>query len=127
MEEFVIDRSKWLCGEGAEDSALLRDSDGKMCCIGQYCLLKGLKEHQIDNVQTAETLVNSKKAKVDEVPRWLLEASDRTPQWKPSKLATKMMRVNDDEHIMDSEREAKLIKLFAIADIHVTFVNSVQP
>ena len=37
-----IDRRTWLRGEGASQSFLLREADGKMCCLGFACLAAGL-------------------------------------------------------------------------------------
>ena len=38
----VIDRRRWLRGEGSVVSALYRSSDRKMCCLGFACLASGL-------------------------------------------------------------------------------------
>ena len=46
-EKLIIDRSKWLRGEGPSRSYLLRAEDGKMCCLGFECLLRGQKEDDI--------------------------------------------------------------------------------
>lgn len=38
---FTVDRSKWLHGEGAAFSQLLRPSDEKMCCLGFRAIQSG--------------------------------------------------------------------------------------
>ena len=44
--KFVVDRSKWLRGEGFQDSFLLRPADDKQCCIGFLAGACGFtKEH----------------------------------------------------------------------------------
>lgn len=34
MDKLIIDRSRWLRGEGCDASYLLRPADNKMCCLG---------------------------------------------------------------------------------------------
>jgi len=36
MRTFVVDKSKWLRGEGGSASYLCRPSDGKMCILGLF-------------------------------------------------------------------------------------------
>jgi hypothetical protein len=126
MEEFVIDRSKWLRGEGSEDSVLLREEDGKMCCLGQYCLFKGLAPSSLQGNRTAENIVNHRRRGYKLVPAWLvaLHLNPTLPdKMKASELALKLMRTNDDAVIKDADREATLTILFAEAGIHVTFID----
>lgn len=50
-----IDRSKWLRGEGAENSYLLRSADNQMCCLGFVAKqLLGMKDDQISGVPEIE-------------------------------------------------------------------------
>lgn len=50
----VVDRSKWLRGEGSYKSRLLRPADGRMCCMGSAALAKGLSKDEIRDVQSVE-------------------------------------------------------------------------
>lgn len=45
----VIDRQRWLRGEGSDRSLLLREGDGKMCCLGFVCRAVGMGEADIVN------------------------------------------------------------------------------
>ena len=45
--KLVIDRATWLRGEGHEQSYLLRECDGKMCCLGFFALACGLHPERI--------------------------------------------------------------------------------
>jgi hypothetical protein len=57
--KFVIDRSKWLRGEGTGDSFLLRPSDGKMCCVGQMCKQLGVSDDILRSRKSVGHLLNS--------------------------------------------------------------------
>lgn len=52
MQKLVIDRQRWLRGETANKSYLLRLEDCKMCCLGFYCLMLGFTEEEIQNLTT---------------------------------------------------------------------------
>ena len=45
--KFEIDRKRWLRGEGPSLSALLRKSDGKMCCLGFKAKALGIADADI--------------------------------------------------------------------------------
>lgn len=45
----VIDRSKWLRGEGGKNSFLRRESDGKQCCLGFAAIAMGATLEEITN------------------------------------------------------------------------------
>lgn len=107
MDLLVIDRSKWLRGEGGGDSCLLRPSDGKMCCLGFVGLACGL---------TAKELTN-KSAPLD-VPSSLwpdfLQQTDGSDRF---------VEINDDEHISDVVREADLRLEFEKHGVRVEFID----
>ena len=52
VKSFTIDRATWLHGEGADNSYLLRPTDGKMCCLGHYLKAVGIEEEAITSVDT---------------------------------------------------------------------------
>ena len=54
----VIDRRRWLRGEGGLVSALYRDSDRKMCCLGFACLASGLRVADIRNKALPSALMH---------------------------------------------------------------------
>lgn len=54
--EFTVVRDKWLRGEGAQKSYLLRRSDGKMCCMGFYALACGYDVEDIVGVKSLSML-----------------------------------------------------------------------
>lgn len=52
VEEFVIDVDTWLRGERG-DSFLLRESDGKRCCVGQWLSARGFPDKDLIGVGAA--------------------------------------------------------------------------
>lgn len=48
----VVDRARWLRGEGGDDSKLLRRMDGKMCCMGFACIAAGAEPEDIKGLTT---------------------------------------------------------------------------
>jgi len=47
LKEVVIDRSKWVCGDGQKKSRTLGESGmfnnhGRMCCLGHICHAYGV-------------------------------------------------------------------------------------
>ena len=54
----VIQRSKWLHGETAKDSYLIRTGDGKMCCVGFMCIARGIDRRQLEDINTVDAIPN---------------------------------------------------------------------
>ncbi len=108
VKKFTIDRKSWLRGEGSDKSFLLRD-DGKMCCLGQYCLASNIPKDTLINTKSPYSLKNDKKIKVENLMGqfWVGDA----------------MSVNDKETLSDKLREENLIELFKEGGIEVTFEN----
>ena len=53
--KLIIDRAKWLRGEGADKSYLVRDSDQKMCCLGFYGCSLGIDPSAMNTERSPET------------------------------------------------------------------------
>lgn len=110
--EFTVDRSKWLRGEGSTRSYLLRD-DQKMCCLGFRALACGHTADELLGVKTPNDITNRLAA------HW---ANYLDGKWS-SGLSRAAMVTNDDEWILDKNREATLVKQFAELGDTVTFVD----
>lgn len=116
--KLVIDRTRWLRGEG-RGSRLLRQEDNKMCCLGflgQHC-----------GVSDAEMLERAApwQAKPEKFPSWLTIKLDPEEDsvLDASKACYDIMRTNDNTSLSDLTREATLVEMFANHDIQVEFVN----
>lgn len=115
MRKLVIDRTKWLRGEGADESRLRRERDGKMCCLGFYSIACGFSEEQITGVHYPVGLRNIEVPFPEEM-QWTLQNAPN--------LAGKLAQINDfgqDED--ENTREAKIIDRFAAVDVEVEFIN----
>jgi hypothetical protein len=107
--KLVIDRSKWLRGEGQDESYLLRKKDGKMCCLGFYGLACGLTEEDILMKGTPEEV----------------EVFWGPGSWLVSGImdANELMSINDGRHRSAKERELKIAALFSKHGVEVEFIN----
>jgi hypothetical protein len=110
--KLIIDRNKWLRGEGDEDSYLLRSSDGKMCCLGFLAKECGHADCEISDV-CAPPKIRNRKSKMND----LVEGS------LPSGLCSELMMENDDQGKSDSYREMFIKEKLSELDIEVEFIN----
>ncbi len=111
---FTVDRATWLHGEN-RDTFLKRRDDGKKCCLGFLALACGIPEEAITGVRVLKHL--------DEPDRMKLPV-----QLHPQYLSA-LMELNDEQLIAyglpsDTEREARLTRMFSTAGIDVTFTGS---
>lgn len=113
MKSFTIKRSTWLRAEGNERSFLLRESDKKMCCLGQMCVSAGVRN-----------IAGQREPKLNPLlPSFLFDGYGN-----PSHECYNLMTINDfmyegENIIFDNERERKIIKIFAKHKIKVKFVD----
>jgi hypothetical protein len=116
--KLIIDRQKWLRGEGSQDSYLLRPTDGKMCCFGFYCLaISGKIEYLIGNKSPEDIM--------DHIPsdNWLLSKNSYDNGTHNSPDCYRAMQYNDDGSISEDERESNIKHIFAKHDVEVEFIN----
>lgn len=102
LKEFIISESKWLHGDDKE-SFLLRESDGKMCCLGFFALqCNGLMPCEINNVGALNyaCLQNYKTQKI------------------PSEIENHLMAVNDS-NINKTNKKSLIEYLFKQAGYKV--------
>lgn len=118
-QKLVIDRSKWLRGEGSDKSELLREEDGKMCCLGFYLEQCGVSRDNISGKRIPGD-VPRVDAEIPVVPEWLIETGTRCMS---SDVCQNLMIKNDSEHTHDSAREEYIAEKFAAQGIEVTFVD----
>jgi hypothetical protein len=122
--KFTIDRSKWLRGEGQENSYLLRERDGKMCCLGMFGLACGLETEQIKEI-AAPCLVPTDGGpaasfwvKKNAAASFLFDEEDEN-----SRACGELMSINDALEIDREAREEKIVEIFAKNGITVEFVG----
>lgn len=132
MEKLIIDRQRWLHGEGGGDSYLLRKSDGKMCCIGFYCLQKGFTPEEIEQHSTPAylSLSDMSKARVLAkpfiVPDFNRDDADSSLCQELTAYNDTPLSTKDDEEAeikTEADREAFIIEAFSRIGIEVEFIN----
>jgi hypothetical protein len=118
--KLIIDRNKWLRGEGSKNSYLLRSADQKMCCLGFYSLQCGLKPSDIANKRTPINAPTDESA-------WLFLSSKYATHFASpkdySQDCSNLMRDNDSEFLDEKEREACIIRFFAKNGVEVEVIN----
>lgn len=110
--KLTIDRFRWLRGEGAAGSRLLRTEDGKMCCLGFHALACGATETDICDVPTP----SARKNLLKEAAPWLYSIT------RLSFDASELIRINDTDSLTDAQREGLLTEIFARNGVEVEFV-----
>lgn len=136
----IIDRAKWLRGEGSGESFLIRNTDGKMCCLGFLGLACEIPQEKLMGAKSPVSYYNgSLLDKTSRAPKedwvrlnkevegifgppctFLGEASNR---FDISEVCAAMMKVNDSNRMSDSVREETLRDLFRSTGIQVEFVG----
>lgn len=116
---FKIDRKLWLRGEGATKSALIREADGKMCCLGFFGIACGLSVNDL--------MGQKQPSDVKGYPSWLMSTYtnefDKLNHTGCSMDCHNLMSNNDTDGIDDNERERRIISSFANNDVQVEFVD----
>ena len=118
---FKIERHRWLRGEGGADSELLRESDGKMCCLGFYALALGSDENDIAGIGDPETAPSCSAW-----PEWLLQDRGEDGLMHTDD-AISLIKINDEQTIGDAHREQRIASIFASHGVEVTFVDGEEP
>jgi hypothetical protein len=119
-EKLIIDRDKWLRGEGAEHSYLIRPTDCKQCCLGFDLLRRGFTVTELTG-NKMPTDVASSEDQADRL-QGLVERCCGC-HWDSSELANQLMLVNDSRERDQQEREQEIARLFAEIGVDVEFVN----
>ena len=116
MKEYIIDRSKWVCGGKKYSKQLgmpqLLNDQGRMCCLGQICKADGVDEVDMFGVGSPNKSMSAST--------WMHE-EDADFGSMPTKEAVKMMRANDDNSLNQPQREKKLKELAGTVGIKLKF------
>jgi len=133
--KLIIDRVKWLRGEGDFESMLYRSTDGKMCCLGFLGEMCGVSKEEMTYKKRCRAISNSRK--FNERSRSELDVKNSENPWPgdlcfledgeywDNGIVKELYGVNDAsiQYISDSEREDKLTELFGRLGIEVEFIN----
>jgi hypothetical protein len=130
MLKVIVDRERWLRGQGSEFSALLVPHGranqtgvfgGMMCCMGFACLQAGLDRAAILGHNVVE---EARNAALGERGDDLMPGeSEKVAYSWDTLLLDGLYVVNDEEGMPDGAREAELIRLGKTVDIEFEFTN----
>jgi hypothetical protein len=114
---FTITRSKWLRGETWINSYLLRESDGKQCCMGQVCQQLGVPESDLKGARGVSTeRINQHQ----ELIRDFL--SPENPAFH-SAWVGECYCVNDEPGLSEADREGRLASAFREHGHELIFID----
>lgn len=122
MLKVIIDRTKWLRGEGNDKSRLLRPSDGKMCCIGFACLAAGIPKSAIEDRAEVGLLFGNPSMPIPESLK-LLYSRRPSGLGEESGVCHNLYEVNDLKDYNDESREADIVNMGKDAGIAFSFIN----
>lgn len=117
VQRLVIDRSRWLRGEGGDDSYLLRAKDEKMCCLGFYGLACGFA---LDDLRSVGAPYASPAHR--SWPQWLMEYTPAGAPM-PSSACRALIGFNDAQALDCATREQQIAAIFAGHGIEVVFTD----
>lgn len=120
MKNYTISRKFWLNWNSMDldvgnKSALYRQSDGLMCCLGQICNQSGVAKKNLDDVGVPDG-IQENAARRSRIPKVLFDDN----------------KINDIISLNDQvlyfpetqkQREQKLVEAFANIDITVEFIS----
>jgi len=115
MKKLTISRKRWLRGEGAGQSYLLRPDDKKMCCLGFYLRSCGVSAKEISG--------KGSPTEIKQLPK--------QAEWLSVELVEDPLRTSDscgllmthNDNIGGKNKEAAIKELFASHKVDVTFVD----
>ena len=126
--KLTIDRTKWLRGESGMDSYLLHPQRGLMCCLGFYCVAKGIPESEFLQVGSPASVCRISEGvffnNLEDLVDFETHDGDDHQKYENNRICNKLMLANDHDWVMDSkEREEELTNLFKKIDVDVEFVD----
>jgi hypothetical protein len=121
--KLVIDRKTWLRGDPA--SYLLREQDGKMCCLGFLSLQCGVTKEKMMGLATvavgADANAEFRQGALASLAQVNKYARDPDAPYKNTDIADALMEANDDTLLSDAQREESLVELFKKIGVDVEF------
>jgi hypothetical protein len=133
ITRFTIDRAKWRTGRygnavvtnSPTGVSQLLNPQGFQCCLGFYLSACGLAPKELKQQAGPSEVARDFKDAVAKMPLWLLREEDEPEKRRPadSDASNKLMSLNDDVDLIDSERETKVAEEFSEHRVKVEFVG----
>jgi hypothetical protein len=116
MLKVIVDRERWLRGEGSNASALYRE-DGKMCCMGFAAIAAGYKKSDLLGLKSIHSLEIATRQRVIVAPENCSITEDE------NNLKYHPLYVQNDAGLTtDAEKEETLIRMGKKVGIEFSFV-----
>jgi len=123
--KFEIRKSKWLRGEG--NSCLLREEDGKMCCVGILGKALGVPKKFLLEIPTADDISPSRSdgsyKPHSKWPSWLYKHNETDGVASATQDAGFLYNVNDDLDTTDEYKQKRITTIFKRHGIDVKFID----
>lgn len=118
--DFIVKRSEWYRGH-RDGSSLLREEDGRKCCIGFVGQQCGIKDSELLG---QKAVGGSSDTLTSKWPKWFFSPNAIVVHHLDSSDALyHAYYVNDNSDITDVDREAKLSQLFSLNGDTISFVD----
>ena len=121
--KLTIKRDKWL--RGRLNSALYDSDSKKMCCLGFFARECGLSQRAIRDIGSPSSVsfYLSLKKKPKKIFYRLLKDSSGYHTLVNNNLCRRLMKINDNRHTSDEEKEKQIKKNFKKIDVEVKFID----
>lgn len=133
--KLIIDRARWLRGEGSDASYLLRGLDRRMCCLGFLCRARGFTEGDLLEQREPNDLVNVEGLEDEQLDGLVAihhhqeDAEDPYDEtdYTDEAVVGQLIVVNDDEKLTEEVREIEVKTLMATIGVDVEFIGEGTP
>ena len=124
VHSFVIDERRWLHGEKDTPSyeGVLRNKEGKMCCLGFFAQSCGVKPKDMVEIGMPDALESKLPRKLLQFAFEIDKCSDEVELYLKNPVEY-LSDANDDEGYTLVQRKRKITSLFKKLGVEVTFVN----
>ena len=119
----TVRRKRWLRGEGADPSRLLRSTDLKQCCLGFAACAIGVPRRLLLDTQALHEDTITERCVVKGLARRKRELEIGSQRLLHTAVAGHLMTTNDDPLLTEVIREATIAKLGARIGLRFQFVG----
>jgi hypothetical protein len=128
VHELVIDERRWLHAEKDDPEGnyegMLRNEEGKMCCLGFFAQSCGVKAKDMLNLGMPADL-NRIPKKLREMAFDAEDFGDGDVDYSTKDVIQDLADANDEEGLTLARRKQRITRLFRQIGVGVTFVNPV--
>jgi hypothetical protein len=108
VKKFTVKRSSWARGRNGI-TLLLSDISNTRCCLGFYAQACGIPDEKLLNKGTPGMVIESNNIEWDSD---LIDTTHQRYSGIDSEITMKLMSINDDNKLTETERESMLTQMF---------------